>query len=97
MDEISKDIEGYRGLYQITESGRVITLRNQRPLARCGDEYGFHIVSLSDQSGNKQNHNVFDLWKKAFPEYDHSRFKGSLKIKYGKECTLLKRSDVHFQ
>ncbi|SIS62682.1 NUMOD4 domain-containing protein [Salimicrobium flavidum] len=90
MAENSRSISGYGGLYEVTESGRIISLRADRPLARCNDEYGFHIVRLHNSNGGHTNCNVFDLWKEAYPEKVHSEFKGALKVKYGKGCRRLK-------
>jgi hypothetical protein len=90
-----REILGYEYLYEITSTGRIITLREQRPLARCGDEYGFHIVKLNN-NGVSTNHNVFKLWKQAFPELIDSEFKGALKVKYGTGCKLTKRNGIHF-
>jgi hypothetical protein len=95
MLEESKRVKGYEDFYEITRSGRIISLRQQRPLTRCGDEYGFHIVKLT-KAGSSKNHNVFDLWKQAFPELCHSEFKGALKIKYGKACKLITGSNINF-
>lgn len=98
MQEKRKMIEEYEDLYEVTETGRIISLREQRPLARCKDEYGFHIVSLTNKEGGKKNHNVFELWQKAFPEnQDRKSFKGALKAKYGTGCVLLNRKGVHFE
>lgn len=77
MEERRKPIEGYEGLYDMSESGRVYTYSRKRYLARCEDEYGFHIVKLSKNSVAK-NHNVFELWKQAFgKELPESAFKGA--------------------
>ncbi|MGG6446540.1 NUMOD4 domain-containing protein [Pseudobacillus badius] len=92
---MSKGIKGYEDLYEITKTGRIISLRQQRPMTRCGDEYGFHIVKLTKE-GSSTNHNVFNLWQQAFPELNHSEFRGALKIKYGKACKLITGSDIHF-
>lgn len=81
-NENSKPIRNFEGFYEITESGRIISLRARRPLARCKDEYGFHIVRLYNSNGVHTNCNVFDLWKEAYPERDHSDFKGAMKAKY---------------
>lgn len=86
MREKRTEIPGYEGLYEITETGRVITLRRQRPMRRCNDDYGFHIVSLTNRDGERQNHNVYELWKDAFGGCKNSVFNGTLKIKYGKGC-----------
>ncbi|PEU04102.1 hypothetical protein CN527_04520 [Bacillus cereus] len=95
MQEECRGIKEYEDLYEITNTGKIITLRQQRPLTRCGDEYGFHIVKLN-KNGISTNHNVFDLWKQAFPELKHSEFKGALKIKYGTGCKMTTGSGIHF-
>ncbi|VDG96796.1 NUMOD4 motif [Lysinibacillus sphaericus] len=75
-EEKRKEIEEYKGLYEITESGRIYSLYRKRFLARCNDEYGFHIVKLS-KNGKPKNHIVFDLWEIAFPHLPKSDFKGA--------------------
>ncbi len=95
LDEKSRAIAGYEELYEITESGRIITVRENRPLARCNDEYGFHIVRLT-KNGVAANHNVFELWKQAFPELEQTNFKGALKAKYGTGCKLIDKPGIHF-
>lgn len=92
--EERRTIPGYEGLYEITSTGRVLTLRENRALARCNDEYGFHIIRLN-KSGESKDYNVYDLWRKVFPDLDNSEFRGSLKIKYGTGCMLLNRSGIH--
>lgn len=94
--EERRAIQGYDGTYEITSTGRIFTLRENRALARCNDEYGFHIVKLTKNRESK-NHNVFELWEKAFPDLDNIDFRGSLKIKYGTGCKLLNRSGIHFK
>ncbi|WP_232329049.1 NUMOD4 domain-containing protein [Metabacillus litoralis] len=83
QEEVRKDIPGYKGLYEMTVSGRVYSVKSKRFLARCEDEYGFHIVKLSKQ-GSKVNHNVFELWKETFKDYNlpEYEFKGALKVIY---------------
>ncbi|UXH44429.1 NUMOD4 domain-containing protein [Rossellomorea vietnamensis] len=79
--EIYKPIIGYEGLYDISETGKVYSHRSKRTLKRCGDEYGFHIVKLN-KGGDASNHNVFELWKVAFPVVNDTEFKGTKKIIY---------------
>ncbi|WGG44203.1 NUMOD4 domain-containing protein [Rossellomorea sp. DA94] len=81
MGEEFREINGYKGLYDISESGKVFSHQSKRTLKRCGDEYGFHIVKLY-KNGQSSNHNVFELWKAAFPDVDQTGFKGTKKIKY---------------
>lgn len=95
LEEESRAITGYEELYEITTSGRVISVREHRAMARCNDEYGFHIVRLS-KDGAASNHNVFELWKKAFPELEETTFKGALKAKYGTGCKLSDKPGIHF-
>lgn len=93
--EESRAIAGYEGLYEMTASGRIITVRENRPLARCNDEYGFHIARLT-KDGKASSHNVFELWKQTFPELEHTFFKGALKAKYGTGCKLIDKPGIHF-
>lgn len=93
--EESRAIAGYEGLYEMTTSGRIITVRENRPLARCNDEYGFHIARLT-KDGKASSHNVFELWKQTFPELKHTLFKGALKAKYGTGCKLIDKPGIHF-
>ncbi|MEY9971800.1 hypothetical protein ABH966_002173 [Lysinibacillus sp. RC46] len=95
FDEERRAISGYEGLYDVTASGRIITVRENRPLARCNDEYGFHIVRLTKE-GTASSHNVFELWKQAYPELEQTNFKGALKAKYGTGCKLSDKPGIHF-
>jgi len=95
FDEERRAISGYEGLYDVTASGRIVTVRENRPLARCNDEYGFHIVRLTKE-GTASSHNVFEIWKQAFPELEQTNFKGALKAKYGTGCKLSDKPGIHF-
>ncbi|WP_375199693.1 NUMOD4 domain-containing protein [Lysinibacillus sp. RS11] len=95
FDEERRAISGYEGLYDVTASGRIITVRENRPLTRCNDEYGFHIVRLT-KDGSASSHNVFELWKQAYPELEQTNFKGALKAKYGTGCKLTDKPGIHF-
>ncbi len=81
MEEQRRPVTGYEGLYEVTESGRIYSVKRKKFMSRCNDEYGFHIVKLSTE-GKGKNHKVFDLWKKEFNDAAQSQFKGALKIKY---------------
>lgn len=51
MDEIWKDIDGYKGLYQISNKGRVKSLYkgSERILKPCDDGHGYyHIILCND-------------------------------------------------
>jgi hypothetical protein len=50
-------------------------------MAKCGDEYGFHIVKLYND-GKSKNHNVFELWKEAFPAINEIEFKAARTVNY---------------
>lgn len=80
-EEVRKPIQGYKTFYEITSSGKIISLKRRRSMKRCGDEYGFHIVKLS-KNGVATNHNVFELWKQAFPQLGENEFKGARKVIY---------------
>ncbi|WP_342598082.1 NUMOD4 domain-containing protein [Psychrobacillus sp. FSL H8-0483] len=95
FQEERRAIQGYEGYYEITRTGRIFTLKSNRALSRCNDEYGFHIVKLT-KNGESKNHNLYELWKSEFPKLDNSEFKGSLKIKYSTGCKLLKTIGIHF-
>ncbi|MFJ7890062.1 3-ketosteroid-delta-1-dehydrogenase [Lysinibacillus xylanilyticus] len=95
FDEERRAIPCYEGLYDVTASGRIVTVRENRPLARCNDEYGFHIVRLTKE-GTASSHNVFEIWKQAFPELEQTNFKGALKAKYGTGCKLSDKPGIHF-
>lgn len=81
MQEERKPIKGYENLYEITSTGKVYSVKRNRLLTRCGDEYGFHIVKLSNV-GKATNHNVFELWKQAFTTLNENEFKGAKTVKY---------------
>ena len=79
--ELRKPVKGYEGLYEVTESGRIYSLRRGRFLARCNDEYGFHIVRLH-KNGEARNHHVIKVWREAFDTLPESMFKGAKKRIY---------------
>ncbi|KMY44720.1 hypothetical protein AC622_11175 [Bacillus sp. FJAT-27916] len=79
--EQRKPVKGYEGLYEVTESGRIFSFRRERFLARCDDEYGFHIVRLH-KNGEAKNYNVFKVWKEAFVDLPERMFKGAKKRIY---------------
>lgn len=81
MREERKAVKGYENLYEITRSGSIYSLKRKRTLKRRGDEYGFHVVKLSN-NGEANNHNVFELWKQHFPALNESEFKGAKTVKY---------------
>ena len=82
MTEVWKDIEGYEGLYQVSNFGRVKSLnysRTGKPKIMKGDftTQGYYRVSLS-KNGTRTNRNVHILVAQAFipnpedkPTVDH--------------------------
>lgn len=96
MEDIRIPVMGYEGLYDITKSGKIYSYSRQKFNERCDDEYGYHIVKLT-KNNELLNYNLYELWKKHFPNEDDKEFKGALKIKYGTGCVLSKKSGVHFQ
>ncbi|MFE0506373.1 NUMOD4 domain-containing protein [Peribacillus butanolivorans] len=81
MQEDKRPIKDYEGLYEITKSGKIYSVKRKRFLSRCNDEYGFHIVKLS-KDGKSKNHNVFKLWQNEFKGIQPSEFKGAMKAIY---------------
>lgn len=78
MEEIWKDIEGYEGLYQVSNLGRVKSLSrvvvrsstrkyisNEKLLKLCSDKAGYMIVCLSKE-GTHQTLKVHRLVANAF-------------------------------
>jgi hypothetical protein len=82
MNEQAKPITNYEGLYEITESGRIFSIKRKKYLSRCNDEYGFHIVKLY-RNGIGKNHKVYELWQNEFgADLPENLFKGVLSKKY---------------
>ena len=65
MEEIWKDIEGYEGLYQISNLGRVKSLKTNKILKYCISKTGYAYSSLTKNKIIKQN-SVHRLVAKAF-------------------------------
>jgi hypothetical protein len=74
-----KDIQDYIGLYQISESGIIISLerterlidgrvrhRKQRMLNPFKDANGYLSIKLHDRNGNRKNHYIAVLVAKTF-------------------------------
>lgn len=76
MNEESRPIPGYEGIYEMTCSGRIISKRTNCYRHRNGDEYGFEKVHLN-KNGERILFRTFDLWKKTFPEINPKEYKGS--------------------
>lgn len=70
MDEIWKDIEGYKGLYQVSNTGQVRSLNylhtgEVKPLKQDTNKKGYKLVSLS-KNGKKKKYLVHRLVAIAF-------------------------------
>lgn len=65
MEEIWRDIEGYEGLYQVSDLGRVKSLYTNRILKGSKDAKGYLIVKLCKNS-IKSNKTIHRLVAQAF-------------------------------
>ncbi|MFD2610831.1 NUMOD4 domain-containing protein [Paenibacillus gansuensis] len=75
MIEERRSIKGYEGIYDITRSGRIISVRNNRVRHRSGNEYGFANVHLN-KNGERRLCKTFQLWKESFSDIDPNVYKG---------------------
>ena len=79
MSEVWRDIEGYEGLYQVSDQGRVkslerITIKKdgrrftvkERVLKPCDNGRGYLYISLSDGTGEHKRHYIHRLVGEAF-------------------------------
>lgn len=76
MEEIWKDIEGYEGLYQVSNLGRVKKLPTI--LKNSLDKQGYEVVQLVNENGKKKVLKIHRLVANAFientenkPQVDH--------------------------
>ena len=72
MSEVWKDIEGYEGLYQVSDQGRVKSLNyrrtgKERVIKQSFDTNGYLVVKLS-KGGEKTHYKVHRLVAEAFIE-----------------------------
>lgn len=72
MKEVFKDIEGYEGLYQVSNLGRVKSLNynktgNERILSSANNGLGYYFVDLH-KKGKKEKHFLHRLVAEAFLE-----------------------------
>ncbi|WP_342480384.1 NUMOD4 domain-containing protein [Paenibacillus sp. FSL L8-0340] len=76
MEEERKDVEGYEEIYEITRSGRIISIKTGKARHRNGDAYGYANVHLH-KNGDRELAKTFELWKHAaFPEASQAEYKG---------------------
>ena len=65
MGEIWKDVEGYEGLYQVSNLGRVRSLYTNRQLKKISTSTGYHAVGLY-KDGRSKRCSVHRLVAQAF-------------------------------
>lgn len=77
-DELWKDIPGYEGLYQVSTTGRVWSVRRQKLLSFNITYNGYRRVILTAKNGRKKNERVGRLvglaWidnPEKLPQIDH--------------------------
>ncbi|AIQ13652.1 NUMOD4 domain-containing protein [Paenibacillus durus] len=75
MDEEKRAIKDYEGVYEVTRSGRIISVKLGRARHRNGDEYGYANVHLY-KNGERTLHKTYKLWESAFPDVDEREYKG---------------------
>ncbi|MGD6961533.1 NUMOD4 domain-containing protein [Fictibacillus phosphorivorans] len=75
MDEIRRSIKDFEEQYYITESGRIISKKNNKVRLRSGNEYGYANVHLH-KNGIRELHKTYNLWRDAFPELSEKVYKG---------------------
>lgn len=79
MNEVWRDCKGYNGLYQVSNLGRVWSIRKQKYLNQHPiNKYGYLIVGLQAPNGKWKNEYVHRLVALAFidnpdglPQVDH--------------------------
>ena len=91
MDEIWRDIDGYKGIYQISNKGRVKSLYNgsERILRPSWTTGGYLFVVLC-KNGNKKKFKIHRLVADAFIQYtglnpDGTEIKGRVEINHKSE------------
>ena len=64
--EIWKDCKGYEGLYQVSNLGRIWSIKRQRYLKGCGDKDGYLRVNLTAKNGKVKTERIHRLVAIAF-------------------------------
>ena len=63
-----KDIKGYEGLYQVSDEGRVFSVRRNRTMKPTVNKIGYLIVNLTSKDGRQKVYNLHTLVANAFLE-----------------------------
>ena len=66
--EICKDIKGYEGKYQVSNLGRVWSIKNQKYLKYWVNRCGYHLVGLMSKNGKQKHEQIHRLVALAFIE-----------------------------
>ena len=66
--EIWKDIKGYEGKYQVSNFGRVWSIKNQKYLKYWVNRCGYHLVGLRSKNGKQKHEQIHRLVALAFIE-----------------------------
>lgn len=64
--KIWKDIEGYEGLYKVSNEGDVYSLRRKKCMSLINDKDGYKKINLVDRTGKMHTYQVHRLVAKAF-------------------------------
>ena len=82
MDETWKDIEGYEGLYQVSNMGRVRSLRRNIILKKSITTRGYEKVVLNVNNIQKNLENSMDSLIIANGIFDHININKNVNIPY---------------
>ena len=91
MDEIWRDIDGYKGLYQVSNKGRVKSLKyGKERILKPGWKTGGYLFVVLCKNGNKSNQRIHRLVADAFIPYtglnpDGTEIKGRVEVNHKSE------------
>lgn len=66
--EIWKDVKGYEGLYQVSNLGRIWSVKSQKYLKPWVNTCGYHLVGLISKNGKQKKEQIHRLVALAFIE-----------------------------
>jgi hypothetical protein len=72
-DEIWAEVEGYEGLYEVSDLGRVLSIRRAKVLSNAANAAGYLVVELYDAACETSMKYVHRLVGEAFLPADASR------------------------